>query len=178
MPSMTRSERGAIIRTIPGEEIAAAHQVLHGLLPGWNSEEDPDPLIDAPMFAVLAGVAPSTPGAWQQRTRDGSEKHPFPEPGETRYRDKPQWFAISQALRYLMDSGRWPRGVVAREKTRAEQVRRITFKELKTVDPATATALWELRAEDDKIRTVQGWRSLRTRRSSDRHAPQTSLRRR
>lgn len=171
MPTLSASERALIVEGIPLGDRKAAYAALADVLPGWDPASDPDPLIDAPMFAHLAGVAPSTPGAWQQRTREGTEKTPFPEPGEPKYRDKPQWHAISQALRYLIDSARWPRGTVARANTRAERVARITFEELKAADAETANALWSLRAEDDKRRTLQGWRSLRTRRSSTKAAP-------
>lgn len=170
MPTLSASERSEIVACIPLEQREAAYAALADVLPGWSPADDPDPLIDAPMLAHLAGVAPSTPGAWQQRTREGTERVAFPEPGEGKYRDKPQWFAISQALRYLIDSDRWPRGTVARTNTRAERVARITFEELKAADAETANALWSLRAEDDKRRTLQGWRSLRTRRSSTKAA--------
>jgi hypothetical protein len=169
MPTMSLNERAAVVQTIPQEELDAAYAVLREILPGWRPEEDPDPLIDAPMFAHLAGVAPNTPGAWQQRTKEGKEKVPFPEPAEPKYRDKPQWGAISQALRYLMDSGRWPRGVVARENTRAGSGReRISFSDLTDVDRDLALALASLGANDNRPRTLQGWRSLRTRRATER----------
>jgi hypothetical protein len=168
MPRLTEDERLRIIDTIPAEEQNAAYAVLARLLPDWNADEDPDPLIDAPMFAELAGVAPNTPGAWQQRTKEGKEKVAFPEPGEPKYRDKPQWYAISQALRYLMDSFRWPRGVAARESTRAGHGReRILFTELADLDPNLAVQLAQLNANDQVPRTIQGWRSLRTRRATE-----------
>lgn len=168
MPKITTGERAAIFRAIPEEERQAAHAVLREILPGWSPEDDPDPLIDAPMLAELAGVAPNTPGAWQQRTKEGREKVAFPEPGEDKYRDKPQWFAISQALRYLMDSGRWPRGVSARESTRAGAGReRLMYAELAALDPTLAGQLAELNANDRRARTLQGWRSLRTRRAHE-----------
>jgi hypothetical protein len=168
MPRLTQSAREAIIAGIGDEELNAAYDVLARLLPGWDPVEDPDPLIDAPMFAELAGVAPNTPGAWQQRTREGKEKVPFPEPGEDKYRDKPQWFAISQALRYLMDSYRWPRGTAARENTRAGAGReRIPFRDLAQLDQSLAVQLAALNANDNRARTIQGWRSLRTRRATE-----------
>lgn len=171
MPTLTPGERHAVMSTIAQEDRTAAYEVLAPLLPGWSPGQDPDPLIDAPMFAELAGVAPNTPGAWQQRTKEGTEKVAFPEPGEAKYRDKPQWFAISQALRYLMDSGRWPRGVSARESTRAGAGReRIPFRELADLDPGLAVQLAALKANDDTARTIQGWRSLRTRRDTERRA--------
>lgn len=169
MPRLSEDERLRIIDTIPPEEQNAAYAVLADLLPDWDVNEDPDPLIDAPMFAELAGVAPNTPGAWQQRTKEGKEKVAFPEPGEPKYRDKPQWYAISQALRYLMDSYRWPRGVAARESTRAGQGReRITYRDLADLDPGLAVQLAALGANDQVARTIQGWRSLRTRRATER----------
>lgn len=168
MPTLTQRQRAEIVGSIAPEELAAAYEVLREILPGWDPAEDPDPLIDAPMFAELAGVAPNTPGAWQQRTREGKEKVPFPAPGEDKYADKPQWFAISQALRYLMDSCRWPRGTAARENTRAGQGReRISYQELADADPGLAVQLAALNANDAKRRTVQGWRSLRTRRTTE-----------
>lgn len=168
MPILSAAERAAILQSIPEEDRRDAYAAVQHLLPGWNPLEDRDPLIDAPMFALLAGVAPNTPGAWQQRTREGTEKEPFPEPGEAKYHDKPQWFLISQALRYLIDSNRWPRGISARESTRAdaEGRKRITFAELAKVDKELAVQLAALNANDSTARTLQGWRSLRTRRAS------------
>lgn len=169
MPRLTQNAREAIIAGIGDEELDAAYAALAEILPeGWNPVEDPDPLIDAPMFAELAGVAPNTPGAWQQRTKEGKEKVAFPEPGEPKYKDKPQWYAISQALRYLMDSYRWPRGVAARENTRAGQGReRLLYRELADLDPNLAVQLAQLNANDQTPRTIQGWRSLRTRRMTE-----------
>lgn len=168
MPILSVQERLEIVAGISEEHRQAAYTVLAEVLPGWDPAEDPDPLIDAPMFAHLAGVAPSTPGAWQQRTREGTERVRFPEPGEPKYRDKPQWHAISQALQYLIDSDRWPRGTAARERTRAGQVNRITYAELARLDSALAVELATLGANDARPRTLQGWRSLRTRRSTSR----------
>ena len=68
-----------------------------------------DPLIDMPMIAELAGVAIGTPGAWQQRTRAGKERVPFPPPDDPRYHDKPQWRAVSTIIEgFLLPSQRWP----------------------------------------------------------------------
>lgn len=166
MPKMSLEDRMRVIATIPPEDRAAAYAVLAGLLPGWNRDEDPDPLIDGPMFAQLAGVASNTPKAWQQRTREGRERVAFPEPGESKYADKPQWHAISQALRFLMDSHRWPRGSSAREGTRADVRTRLSFVELMDSNPDLARELAALDANDTTPRTIQGWRSLRTRRST------------
>lgn len=166
MPILSVEERAAIIQAIPQEDRDAAYKVLAEVLPDWAPSQDPDPLIDAPMLAHLAGVAPNTPGAWQQRTRENKERVPFPVPGEPKYRDKPQWHAISQALRYLIDSERWPRGVAARENTRAGAGReRLTFTDVAALDRDLALALAELGANDSRTRTLQGWRSLRTRRA-------------
>jgi hypothetical protein len=165
---MSHEVRMAIVEAIPRDERLDAYRVLGEVLPGWEPADDPDPLIDAPMFAHLAGVAPNTPGAWQQRTKEGKEKEPFPEPGEDKYKDKPQWFAISQALAYLRSSGRWPRGVAARENTRAGHGReRITYRDLATLDRDLAVQLAALNANDGAARTIQGWRSLRTRRATE-----------
>lgn len=122
-----------------------------------------DPLIDMPMIAELAGVAPGTPGAWQQRTREGTERVPFPAPHDDRYLDKPQWRAVRFVEEFLWPSGRWAngRGSVARESTRV--TKRYTHKQLKKAMPELADAIWELDAADDKARSIQGWRSHRTR---------------
>lgn len=167
MPLMTQFERFQVRTAIEPAEVTAAYDILRGILPGWDPGDDPDPLIDAPMFAELAGVAPNTPGAWQQRTKEGTEKVPFPEPGEPKYRDKPQWFAISQALLYLIQSGRWPRGTVARVGTRATVRPRLSFTELRAQHSALAENLIALGANDKGARTLQGWRSLATRRAGE-----------
>jgi hypothetical protein len=134
---------------------------------GITGEEDP--LIDMPMIAELAGVAPGTPGAWQQRygadrsVPGAAVMHPFPEPHDGRYLDKPQWRAVSFVRDFLYPTGRWPRGTVARESTRV--TKRYTFSQLKKAQPELAEAIKELGAVDDKPRSVQGWRSHRTRAS-------------
>lgn len=122
-----------------------------------------DPLIDMPMIAELAGVAPGTPGAWQQRTKEGTERVPFPEPHDPRYLDKPQWHAVRFVEEFLWPSGRWEngRGSVARENTRV--TKRYTHKQLKKAMPELADAISDLGAVDDKSRSIQGWRSHRTR---------------
>ena len=134
---------------------------------GITGEEDP--LIDMPMIAELAGVAPGTPGAWQQRySADPSlpvppGMYPFPRPHDDRYLDKPQWRAVSFVRDFLYPTGRWPRGTVARESTRV--TKRYTFSQLKKAQPELAEAIKALDAVDEKPRSVQGWRSHRTRAS-------------
>lgn len=123
-----------------------------------------DPLIDLPMIAELAGVAPNTPKAWQQRTRRKLERVPFPAPHDGRYVDKPQWHAVRLVEEFLKPSGRWPRGTVARESTRV--TKRYTFKQLKKANAELAAAIHALGAADDATRSIQGWRSHRTRHSS------------
>lgn len=120
-----------------------------------------DPLIDMPMIAALAGVAPGTPAAWQQRTRSGRERVPFPPPDDSRYADKPQWRAISTIIeRFLKPSERWPRGVAARETTRRPRnaVERIGLGGLRHKDAELAKALKARRLDDGQPRTVGGWR--------------------
>lgn len=131
----------------------------------FSIDGEDDPLIDMPMIAELAGVAPGTPGAWQQRTREGSERVPFPAPHDDRYLDKPQWRAVRFVEEFLWPSGRWAngRGSVARENTRV--TKRYTFAQLKKVQPELADEIKALNVADDKPRSVQGWRSHRTRAS-------------
>ena len=86
-----------------------------------DCERDPDPLIDLPDIAELAGLAPGTPVQWRQRTRRGEAKHPFPEPAPgigDRFADKPLWHAVSQVIPYLEETGNWPPGAGARPMTR------------------------------------------------------------
>ena len=140
---------------------------LIGELLGIHGEEDP--LIDMPMIAVLAGVAPGTPAAWQQRTKTGKERVPFPPPDDHRYHDKPQWRAVSTIIEaFLKPSRRWPSGSVARETTRGERphTRRPTSGStgavgvagLRYQDAALAEALTVRGLDDGRPRTVGGWR--------------------
>lgn len=131
-----------------------------------------DPLIDMPMIAELAGVAPGTPGAWQQRTREGTERIPFPAPHDDRYLDKPQWRAVRFVEEFLWPSGRWEkgRGTVARTSTRV--TKRYTFKQMSKVNPELAAEIVQLGVHlaDDKVRSLQGWRSHRTRAANAKEA--------
>lgn len=166
---ITKEERERLIDTLGVDELDQAYAALRDVLPGYDPEQDEDPLIDMPMIAKLAGVAAGTPGAWQQRTREGKERVAFPDPGDTRYPDKPQWFAVSQIVAgFLKPSDRWPRGAVARESTRAGARPRLAFPQLVQQEPELAAKIWELRANDNLPRTVQGWRSLCTRRAAGR----------
>lgn len=163
---LTREERERAVDTLSTAELDEVYAVLKEVLPDWDADEDDDPLIDMPMIAKLAGVAPGTPGAWQQRTREGKERVAFPDPADTRYADKPQWRAVSQiVVGFLIPSRRWPRGAVAREQTRADAVPRMTLAELRRVDRELARQLRALGHRDQRARTLQGWRSLRTRRA-------------
>lgn len=129
---------------------------------GIDTDAEPDPLIDKPMIAKLAGVSEGTPGQWEQRTREGREKVPFPPADDTRYPDKPQWRAISTIIEgFLKPSDRWPRGVVARESTRATE--RYSFAELRRQEPDLAKEIKALNGNDDRVRSLQGWRGWRTR---------------
>lgn len=121
----------------------------------------PNLLIDMPMLAELAGVAPGTPGAWQQRTREGTERFPFPAPHDDRYLDKPQWDAVRIVEEYLWPAGKWPRGSVARVSTRV--TKRYTHKQLKKSNPELAEQIEQLGAVDNVARSLQGWRSHKTR---------------
>lgn len=135
---------------------------------GIDTTADPDPLIDMPMIAELAGVAIGTPGAWQQRTKAGTERVPFPAPDDPRYHDKPQWRAVSTIVEgFLLPSGRWPRGKAARESTRVERphTRRAATSTIRTglsglrrTEPELADQLARLRLDDGKVRTLGGWR--------------------
>lgn len=162
--TITKAAREQLIDTLTVEELDSAYEALREILPGYDPAIDDDPLIDMPMVARLAGVAAGTPGAWQQRTREGKERVAFPDPGDTRYPDKPQWYAVSQIVAaFLKPSNRWPRGVVAREQTRAGAQPRLTFVQLAAQEPALAEELFALGVQDAKARTLQGWRGLRTR---------------
>lgn len=146
---------------LTGEEWAAALALISELF-GIDTAEDSDPLIDKPMIAKLAGVAEGTPGQWEQRTREGTEKVPFPEADDTRYPDKPQWRAISTIIeRFLNPSGRWPRGVVARESTRVTE--RYSYAKLAQLDASLAAEVAALGGNDRRERSIQGWRGWRTR---------------
>lgn len=162
---VSKEDRDAAIDTLSVEELDEIYAALSEIIPGWTPEEDEDPLIDMPMIARLAGVAAGTPGAWQQRTREGKEAVPFPKPDDTRYADKPQWRAVSTiVVGFLKKSNRWPRGAVSRPRTRADAVPRLTLSELRQVDKELARDLRALGHKDQRSRTIQGWRSLRTRR--------------
>lgn len=153
---------------LTAEERAEVHSLLRELF-GIDTDRDPDPLIDKPMIARLAGVSVGTPGQWEQRTREGKEKIDFPEPDEQRYRDKPQWHAVSTIVqRFLKPTGRWPRGAVARLSTRATE--RYTFTQLIELDPKLAAEIRELNVADGKPRSIQGWRGWRTRTRNERDA--------
>lgn len=146
------------------QEVRALVKELFGI-------EGQNLLIDMPMLAELAGVAPGTPGAWQQRTKEGTERVPFPAPHDDRYLDKPQWDAVRIVEEFLWPSGRWAngRGTVARESTRV--TKRYTLKQLRKVNPELAAAIAELEAADDTPRSIQGWRSHRTRAAKAKAAP-------
>ena len=164
---VTKEERAQAVDTLAPDELDEVYRTLATIIPGWDVDEDDDPLIDMPMIAELAGVASGTPSAWQQRTREGKERVPFPEPADTRYRDKPQWRAVSQiVVGFLKPSGRWPRGKAAREQTRADAQVKLTLAQLRQADRELWRQLKELGHRDSKARTIQGWRSLRTRRAN------------
>lgn len=135
---------------------------LIGQLFGIDTQQDDDPLIDKPMIAKLAGVSEGTPGQWEQRTREGREKVPFPKADDPRYPDKPQWRAISTIIEgFLKPSNRWPRGTVARESTRATE--RLAYAELVQADSKLAGEIARLKGADNRVRSLQGWRGWRTR---------------
>jgi hypothetical protein len=145
------------------EEKAEALNLLTELF-GIDTTDDPDPLIDIPMIAELAGVAPGTPDAWRQRTRSGMERIPFPEPGDHRYKDKPQWYAITQVIQgFLLPSGRWPRGHIGRAGTRVSDADRLDYAQLALADQELALEIARFGAIDGKRRSLQGWRGWRTR---------------
>lgn len=102
------------------KELAEVHRWIRKLLQ-IDTNIDPDPLIDLPDIATLAGVAEGTPGVWRQRTRSGKARVDFPEPGDptgARYEDKPLWRAVSEVLPFLKATGNWPPGSAARPITR------------------------------------------------------------
>lgn len=143
------------------DQLAEAHRLIRELF-GIDTNTDPDPLIDKPMIAKLAGVAEGTPGQWEQRTREGTEKVPFPPADDPRYADKPQWRAISTIIeRFLNPSGRWPRGAVARESTRVTE--RHSYAQLARLDANLAAEVAALGGNDRRLRSIQGWRGWRTR---------------
>lgn len=91
------------------------------------SDLDPDPLIDIPQIALLAGVQRGTPKQWRNRTRRQETSTPFPDPAPfegSRFRDKPLWHAISQVIPYLERTGNWPPGAGARPTTRGPRTER------------------------------------------------------
>jgi hypothetical protein len=149
------------------EARAEALLLIRGLF-GIDTSNDADPLIDMPMIAELAGVAIGTPGAWQQRTKAGTERIPFPPPDDHRYHDKPQWRAITTIIEgFLGPSGRWPRGTAARESTRIERphtrraatsTTRTGLSGLRRTEPELADQLAYLRLDDGQVRTLGGWR--------------------
>lgn len=148
------------------EERAEVLRLVHDLF-GIDTSGATDTLIDMPMIAQLAGVAPGTPGAWQQRTKTGKERVPFPEPSDPRYTDKPQWYAVQLVETFLKPSGRWPRGAVARLGTRRErpQTRRahsatdkIGMSGLRRTDAELAGQLEQLELNDGAARTVTAWK--------------------
>lgn len=107
------------------EQIAEFHRVIRERL-GIDCAQDPDPLIDLPDVAELAGVQPGTPGQWRQRTKHGNATVPFPEqaPGlGERFPDKPLWHAVSQIIPYLERTGHWPPGTGARPDARGARRR-------------------------------------------------------
>lgn len=148
---------------------------LIGELFGIDTSSGDDQLIDKPMIAKLAGVSEGTPGQWEQRTREGREKVPFPMADDTRYPDKPQWWAIGTIIQlFLKPSNRWPRGSVARESTRATE--RFTYAELVQVDAQLAGEIASLWGADDRSRSLQGWRGWRTRLTNEAAAGRTRSR--
>lgn len=171
--SMSEDEATGPIRLTDEE----AQEVLDLVAELFGITGEPDPLIDLPMIAELAGVASNTPKAWQQRTRNGQERVPFPAPHDDRYTDKPQWHAVRLVEEFLKPSGRWPRGSVARESTRV--TKRYTFKQLVKANAELADDIRKLKAVDDVARSIQGWRSHRTRMAGRRaegkqHLPATA----
>lgn len=88
---------------------------------GIDTKADPDPLIDMPQIAKLAGVQPGTVKQWRQRTRLGQRKQPFPAPPPgvgDRFPDKPMWYAVTQVIPFLESTGNWPPESGARPATR------------------------------------------------------------
>lgn len=99
---------------------------------GIDTRDDPDPLIDLPMIALLAGVSRGTPEQWRVRTRLAAGtaqpvRVPFPEtpPGiGSRFPDKPMWHAVSQIVPYLRHTRRWPPGRAGRPSRRHPRLQR------------------------------------------------------
>jgi len=116
----------------PDAEITQVLAFLRETFPNLDPD-DPDPLIDLPAIAELAGVSKGTPMIWRQRSKpdydgpgrmDGRQgrKQPFPAPDDERYADKPQWRAIGTILPWLCATRKWPRGTVARPETRGSRL--------------------------------------------------------
>lgn len=141
------------------EERRDAERIIQELF-GIDTTDDPDPFIDLPMIATLAGVADGTPAQWQQRTRKGEMSVPFPEPDDTRYADKPQWCAISTIIEeFLLPTGRWPRGAVARPQSRGPRAGTdpVTFAQLRKKRPELAAEVERLQLNDRQRRTPLQW---------------------
>jgi hypothetical protein len=110
---------------LSNREVTDYHEVIRERL-GIDCAADPDPLIDMPRIARLAGVQPGTVKQWRNRTRLGQARHPFPEPPPgtgDRFQDKPLWHAVSQVIPFLEASGNWPPETGARPATRGPRQR-------------------------------------------------------
>lgn len=151
------------------ERIAEYRRVITERL-GIDTDKDPDPWIDLPDVALLAGLSESTPTQWRQRTLDGSIRFPFPEPEPdtigSRYPDKPLWPALSVVIPYLEVSGNWPPGAGARPMTRgkrkienpsAKAGDRVTLVQLKNEYPELAEKVAAAQLDDGKARRVGQW---------------------
>lgn len=113
-------EQDAEIRRIAGKILK---EKTNGAI---DLSRETDPLIDMPLIAALAGVRPQTPAQWIQRSKTGLLVPGFPDPADTRYKDKPQWRAISQVVDWLWPN-RWPPGASGRPEARGNRrLRQVT----------------------------------------------------
>lgn len=127
------------------------------------------PLIDLRDVAILGGLAKGTPGMARQRTIKGLAGVPFPDPDPDegrRWEDKPLWRAYV-ILDYFQKTNNWPLGTAARVKQQrrrlepktpsAPEEEKITWTDLRKVDPVLADHIRETKLNDGVRRSPAQW---------------------
>jgi hypothetical protein len=153
------------LTSFSADELAEIHRHIQERL-GIDTQVDPDPLIDLPRIAKLAGLAPGTPGQQRQRSLAGKSRERFPDPDPiagSRFEDKPMWKAVTDVVPYLMRTGNWPPEAGARHQTRggksdAPPPERYSFRQLAEVAPLLHNKLYRSKAGTSGLRTLERWR--------------------
>jgi hypothetical protein len=120
-PPDTRIVATKQLSDIAAAELEDYHAIIRERLDIECGPDDPDPVIDLQDIAVLAGLAPGTPGQMRQRSKDGKGRVKFPDPARgigERWPEKPLFPAVTGVIPYLEATGNWPPGAGARHTTR------------------------------------------------------------